>query len=226
MTHDDSPRMWVLLLVVFLATDLLYIGLHGIHAFTRFLPDMYFNVTYDQGVAEAFQVAKAYWIALLLAWMAWRRFSFAYLSWSAVFAYIAADDLLMVHEKMGQRIAEALGYPAKFGLRHVDFGEITVFALAGAVLLPLLVVAYIWGGAYFRRFTRRLFALLMVFAFFAGVVDMIHIMITHPTANELVGIIEDGGELLVMTAMVGYVLRETLAPKREVEAAALLGETR
>mgnify|MGYP001471943752 FL=1 len=149
MTRDQCQRAWTTFLILLLATDLLFIGLHSLHVFSRFLPDMYFNIAYDRGAAEPFQVAKEYWIALLMIWLAWSRFSVSYLSWAVVFGYIAFDDLIMVHEKLGERIAHEHGFSAMFGLRDIDFGELTVYALAAAVLLPLLALAYARGNAAF-----------------------------------------------------------------------------
>jgi len=47
----------------------------------------------------------------------------------------------------------------------------------------------------------------------------VHILITHPTVNEIVGMVEDGGEMLTITATAGYVLREVLLVKVEPAAA-------
>jgi len=215
VSRDQCQRAWTTFLILLLATDLLFIGLHSLHVFSRFLPEMYFNITYDRGAAEPFQMAKEYWIALLMIWLAWSRFSVSYLSWAVVFGYIAFDDLIMVHEKLGERIAHEHGFSAMFGLRDIDFGEMTVYALAAAVLLPLLALAYARGDATFRRMSRRLVGFLVLFAFFGGVVDMVHILITHPTLNEIVGMVEDGGEMLTITATAGYVLREVLLAKVE-----------
>lgn len=215
MTRDQCQRAWMTVLVLLLATDLLFIGLHVLHVVTRFLPEMYFNITADRGAAEAFQMAKEYWIALLLIWLAWSRVSVSYLSWTVVFGYIAFDDLIMVHEKLGERIAHERGFSAMLGLRDVDLGEMTVYALAAAVLLPLLALAYVRGDATFRRMSRHLVGFLVLFAFFGGVVDMVHILITHPKLNEIVGMVEDGGELVTMTATASYMLREVLRVKVE-----------
>lgn len=214
MARDLSQQAWVLFLFLCLATDMLFIGFHFLHAFTRFLPEIYFDVSYDRGGAEAFQYVKEYWIMLLLVWLAWARSSPSYLSWAAVFGYIGFDDALMVHERVGEKIAEALEFPAMFGLRSVDFGELTVYAIAGLVLLPFLLAAYRWGDSTFRRVSRHLVGLLLVFALFGGVVDMIHIMVTHPTINTILGLVEDGGEMVVMSIIVGYVVHQALAPSK------------
>jgi hypothetical protein len=201
-----SSRELRILLVLWIAADVFFIIFHVIYAFTPHLNHPFFNVEDDRSGGEAIQYAKEIWIAIAFLMIAYLRRSILYVPWALVFVYILFDDMLQLHEIWGRELAIALDYPEVIGLRPDDLGELTIYAIVIAILGPLVVAAYYWGHREFRRFNRHLVALLLVLTFFGVVLDMVHIMTTQPTLHRLVGLLEDGGELVVMSFIVVFAL--------------------
>ena len=195
------------ILVLMLLTDALFVVIHIFYVTLPFVDDNRFRISEDRGLAEAFQYVKAYWAGLLFAWLAWRTREWWYLVWSALFAYLGADDALKIHEDVGVALSDRLGYPDLLGLRGQDFGELTIFALAGAFFLPLLLLAYLRGSDPLRRATRRLVVLIALFAGFGIVVDALSVVFLDSSAHELFAVTEDGGEMAVLSIILWYVFR-------------------
>lgn len=219
---DSFPLRVVLWLLI--SADLLIIFVHLLHQFTSHFPDTYFHVENDRSLGEAFQYVKQFWIVVMFCWLAVIRTSWAYISWSLFFAVLLIDDALMFHERYGLRVAKFLGFSDMWGVRAVDLGELVIFALAGAVLLPVLLAAYRWGGQSFRTVCWKMLPLLLAYVFVGIVLDLLHVMVKHPTGNKLVSTLEDGGEMIIMSLICAFVLSLLLsagststAPEQMVE---------
>ena len=93
-----------------------------------------------------------------------------------------------------------------FNLRPQDIGKLTVSAVAGGILLPLLVWAYRTGSSSFRKAAEDLLLLVLAFVFFGVFVDLAHQAVKLNWAVDFaVGLLEDGGEMVVMSVIVWYV---------------------
>jgi hypothetical protein len=129
-----------LLLILWIAVDVVLIALHIAHAFHPIFSGLnhpFFNIQEDRGDGEAIQYAKALWIALGFLWIALLRRSAGYIPWALLFTYVVLDDAFQLHELLGRDIAIALDYPELLGLRPDDLGELTFHSIALAVILPL-----------------------------------------------------------------------------------------
>jgi hypothetical protein len=120
------------------------------------------------------------------------------------------DDAFQLHENLGIVVANQFGYQPMAGLRAQDFGELTVTASAALILLPLLAAAYYWGSRAFKRACRPMVVLLGLLVIVGVGVDMIHIIVQTVTErsvwHRLLIIVEDGGEMLVMSLICAYAL--------------------
>ena len=189
-------------------TDLLFVALHLLHTYTAHAYDARFAIDLDRGFAEVFQYVKFYWMALLFGSMAVVRTSATYAGWALAMTYLGADDSMRFHERAGRYLAEQLALPPMLGLRAVDFGELFVTAAAGAVLLAVIAAGYLRAPAAQRALTRRMGALLVALAFFGVFVDMVHIEVMRaPPWDVVLGLIEDGGEMLVASVMLAVTFR-------------------
>jgi hypothetical protein len=65
-----------------------------------------------------------------------------------------------------------------------------------------------------RIVTKRLIAWVVLFAFFAVGVDMLHVMAweIYPPAIDLLAIVEDGGEMVCASLLVGGLALELASP--------------
>jgi hypothetical protein len=178
------------------------------------------NIEADNGYAEKLQYLK--WLAacILLLALALRRRAAIYLAWAAIFLYFLIDDAMSIHERIGgwlttelglDRLQEVyIGWFPGFFLRAQDFGELILALLVAAAIAVLLVLS--WpphAAARERTVMKRLVAWLGLFAFFAVGVDLLHIMTLDPVtwastpAGEALAVIEDGGEMISASLLVG-----------------------
>lgn len=200
-----------ILLGLFISTDMLLIIAHILFLTTATVYDDNYSILMGRGFGETFQYFKAYWVALMFGWLVLVTREASYLAWAAVFTYFGLDDLLELHEEVGLDLAIRYDFPAILGQRSDDLGEWTVFAVAGAVLLTVLAFAYYRGSTSFRERSWSMLRFSALLAFFGIVVDAIHILFLETVADDPLGIIEDGGEMIVLSVVCWYVFRLLVA---------------
>ncbi len=206
------------LLCLLLATDLLLILLHLLHTFTGFFAHNNYSIEAERGFAEIYQYVKFFWVVLMSGWLWWRTSEKSYLSWSVVFGYFLLDDSFRLHESLGGKIALYFNYSEGLGLRAKDFGEMTIMAVFGVFILSVLGLGYYFGSPTFRSRFKILFVGILLLIGFGAAIDILHsALVEGSLLFTLVGIVEDGGELLVVSGMTWYVYsllvgKTTLAP--------------
>ncbi len=200
---DSSTR----LLYLFLATDLVFIILHLLFINTDFISNKYFSIEEDRGYAEIFQYIKEYWIVLLLSVLAVKQRSILYLGWSLLFLYVLLDDFFAIHERLGEIVSERLFLLPMFNLRAIDFGEVIVSACVGLFFLLFLALAYRFGSRISREVSKFLILMLFALACFGVAVDMLHSMLRFSSLKDILGLLEDGGEMIIMSVIAWFVFR-------------------
>lgn len=191
--------------LLFLCVDAVLIAAHALHAFTPHLPDFYSNITYERGAAETVQFLKETWIFLGLGWVA-IRVTPVFGAWALFFGYVLLDDTMQIHEQAGEQIVEWLGFTDALGIRAVDFGELTVFLIAGAILFPIVGLAFYLGGRTFRVASLHLLGLLAGLAVFSIIIDAIHGGTNDEFGHHPMALLEEGGELIITSMLCCYVL--------------------
>lgn len=199
------------LLCLLLATDFIFILLHLVHAYTDFISNPSFSLIQERGYAEIFQYVKEYWIVLSLGILLIKNYSYLYLGWFLLFIYILLDDSLEIHEKLGVVLSNKLAFLPWFNLRAVDFGELVVSVLFGLFFLSFITTAYRFSDRISREMSRALIVMLFALAIFGIVFDMIHIAVKSPLLEPILGLLEDGGEQVVMSVIAWFVF---LIPER------------
>ena len=207
------------ILVLLLLTDLSFIILHVIHYSSDFLNDINWSIAKDQGYAEFFQYIKEGWIVitLLLCWI--KTYAFFYLSWMVLFLYALLDDSFEIHEWVGLDLAIFFNFQPAYGLRGVDFGELLVSMIAYSLIFALVGISYYRSNPEGRKVSNNLLFLVAALAFFGLVLDMVDILVLQFENRMLTlysQIAEDGGEMVVMSVILYYVL--SLDPKNEINA--------
>jgi hypothetical protein len=82
------------------------------------------------------------------------------------------------------------------------------------VLFGFIAIAYCTSAdAEAKAFSRQLFVGLAALIFFGIGVDMLHVMVTNPIAAAWMGVIEDGGEMVVGSVLTYMVVKHALAFK-------------
>ncbi|MGI0484830.1 hypothetical protein ACN4EK_05275 [Pantanalinema rosaneae CENA516] len=208
-------KLSISFLVPLLALDLAFILLHIAARMTHVVPnEPQFLITQDGGYAEQFQYVKLLLIVLGLGLLAIRQRSRIFFTWTGIFLYILLDDALELHERLGFLLEAAWQLPAIGGLRGQDLGELLVFASVGIISLISLVWSYrTERQPATRRTSVYLFVLLLLFAVFGGVVDMVHMAVSAIASplwlQRLFTILEDGGEMVMVSIIAAFVYRLT-----------------
>lgn len=196
----------LLLLAALVCADVALIVLHLAKPYFAFLRPHHFSLEADRGLAEYFQYLKqaAVIVAMLVCWL--RTKSPTFFVWSLFFALMLYDDSHSLHERVGAELAAAWALPGLFGLRPQDLGEL-VFALAVGVgtLGVLAVVSARDRGASLVP-SINVVLLLAALAVCGVLVDAVHVVayFSGSRLSWLLAVVEDGGELLVMSLIAAY----------------------
>lgn len=198
---DTTSRklLWLLF-----AADIFFILLHLVHKFSPYLPDSLYSLTRDGGYAEFYQYAKELWIILLLIGLARSQRKLLYVSFAGLFSFFLLDDYLQIHENAGWNLANYLQIKSIFGLRPQDFGELAVFGFFGLLFALLIGLSHYRSEAGTRRISWNIIGLVFLLAIFGIFFDMLEISVNHPLLGPIIAIIDDGGELLVMSAITAF----------------------
>lgn len=199
-----------LVLAGLLAADLFFIWLH----FANLPLDRRdLTLSREGSYSEMFEYAQLALIAVLLLGL-WRMTRApAYIAWSALFTVLLLDNWLGLHETFGGIAARRL-LPVSVPLvRPKDLGEI-LFALGvAAVILPLLAIAFRRSDGRARRVSVLLVLLLAALAFFGIGVDLVHQM-GGMGENVALNAAEDGGELIVISALLAFVVYVSVSERQ------------
>jgi len=199
---ETSASTFLLLLLV---ADCAFIFLHFLLVMPPLVNTSLFSLEIDHGYPEIYQYIKEFWIVVLLLSILIKTRAVGYSVWALLFLYLLFDDALEIHEKFGGYIATRLEFTPFLGLRAQDFGELAVSAMSAAMLLTSLILPYVRGLGAFKQVTRHLLLLLLVLAFFGIFVDMLHIALMEWKVRYLLGVWEDGGEMVAMSFIAWYV---------------------
>lgn len=223
----DLHQQRVPLLVLLLAADIVFIAMHLVYIVLG-VGNVNFALTTEHGYSEVLQYMKAFWIGMALLWL-WlgpgqgqgtegspRSGRHVFVIWGLLFFYLALDDAAGLHERAGQWMAQAWNLPVIAQLRSRDLGELIFAGGVAGTGLSLASLFYFRGDAESKRVSRQLIILLAVFGFFAVGVDMLAMQFKHPALD----VIEDGGELLVMSLILVFVLNlqrsDVASPQRRM----------
>jgi hypothetical protein len=205
---QNQPGGVIVFLYILISADLLFIALDLMNTYSGYFTDEGFALEKDRGFAEVFQYVKEYWVIVMFCWLAICKSERSYLACSLVFGYILLDDSFRLHERLGIKAANYFGFPAAMSLNPRDFGELMINALAGITLLLLITAAYYWGTAEFRRNCRVIIVMLVLLGVFGVIIDTAHVIAgRYALLSKLLGLMEDGGEMLVMSGICWYVFR-------------------
>jgi hypothetical protein len=217
--HSSYLRAARLFLVLLFAGDLVYLAIHVGHLTVPAFGAKHYSLEADRGLSEYYQYMKQLWLALCLAAAFVQRRHLALLCWSGFFGFLLLDDALQIHELGGHWLGRQLGLPAVFGLRPDDFGELLIAGGVGGALLGALALTLWRESGPVWRVSRELLLLTGLLAVFGVVVDMIHVIayFRAPAFSTPLAFLEDGAELLIISALTAYALWIALQGRRPSE---------
>jgi len=207
---DQNKQHWsTVLLIMLLAADLAFI-LIGFGYDLGYYENDNLSFHTDRGYAEFFQYTKFLWIGIALLILTVLKRQMIYGVGSALFFYLMLDDSLEIHEHGAGMIVKALGkYHGStpfLGLRNQDLGEMLVSGAVGGLVLVLGFLAYRYGNKMSRRVGIHLLIGMLALAFAGVFIDMLAIMVEEYSfwLDQLMVVLEDGGEMVVVSAITWY----------------------
>lgn len=201
--NDGQARRWVFvavaagLSVVLLAVvvdALRYLDFH--HYRARFL-----SLTTDRGLPELVMDALVLTVAVLTALMFHRTGLRGFLLISALLFLVALDDFFSFHESLGTLLVGRLGIVDHGDVKAQPLGELAFLIAFGLFCIPVLLWA-VWGMQPDNLAVLVIYGVLFaLFAGFSGGVDFLHSLAESSFMDRLMGWIEEGGEILVITIL-------------------------
>jgi hypothetical protein len=205
-----------LILRLLVALDVALISLHIVKWAGGARGTNYFLITADRSYGEFAQYGKMLWVALLLMalWRVWRTPFF--LASAAVACYALADDALTLHERVRDYVPVTL--PPEYAPLQMHVQEALFLLATGTVLLVPFAVTYFRTPAAARTTARPVALLFFVIAFFAVVVDLVHMLGDAAWYLDTMAVVEDGGEMLAASVLTAF-LFSTVAKTMTVSPA-------
>lgn len=214
------PTMDKAVLVALIFVDLILIALHiGAGAYFDKIPTL-LNIAFDNSLGEFFNYAKWATIIVLLWFVSRRTGNPALLACAALFAVMLADDSLQIHERLGEVAVNAEAVGAASWANAQTLGEIAVWAVLAALLLPVMLYGFVKSTRAQWIPALRFLGLICLFVFFGGVIDALHQPVANiPYGPQLADLVEDGGEMIVASMIVAHAVALWHAtPKKDVGA--------
>lgn len=159
----------------------------------------FLRMTHERSLAEFYEFALLLFTSVALLFIS-RRAHHAMFSVVALgYLWVAADGFLGIHEYVGNTLAAMVP-----GLDS-DIGELVEFVPFGLFLIVVSLRQSVANDAALQN--AILVALIWILGLFAVGLDFLHSLVPTNLAfrpDRILGLIEDGGEMLVITAASAY----------------------
>jgi hypothetical protein len=195
------------LLILLIFTDIVFVVMHILYLNTDLLPSSLYSLSRDRGYAEFFQYTKELWIAILLFLLGIKQRRALYCVFSFLFLYFLVDDSVEFHEGFGGQLVDFFNLQPALGLRAVDWGELLVSVVFGLLFVISIALFYVLSDLTGRRIAIYLIGMIAILAVFGVALDMLGILITHSGAKSALILIEEAGEMLVMSVITWFMFR-------------------
>jgi len=192
-----------------LLINTLLVIIHLAHTYYGVPANDFFDLEIDGSLSEIFIYLQELGIVLILFWFYRKYDNQLYLAWALIFTYILIDDSLQLHERLGVWMAEAFDVGNNYGVRGRDITEVIVQFIFGVPLIGFAGWAHLFrGDAQAKRISLVLLGSLVVLVAFAIVLDWFHVKIMVIYLKPILGTIEDGAEIFVITGILWYLYRQ------------------
>jgi hypothetical protein len=203
----ENQRAVKFVLAFVVSVDILLMLIHVVVMVGWDAPDI-LRIDMDGSYGEAYQYAKYVWLLILLLVYARENRNWPIVAWALLVFYFLVDDALVIHERVGLWYSSSSWSFDVGPLSAQTFGELTMSALVGLLLVVPLVVGYTRADLRTKEIYRVMVALVVVLLVFALVVDAVHaLFIDVKLIDRALGFVEDMGEMLTLSAMVVYAFR-------------------
>lgn len=195
----------------FFALDVALILLSAVWG-VAFLRDMiavrpdFWNIDRDWSAGEILNYIKWLILAFVFFTAYLRDKAMMMMSLGLVVLILLADDSLQLHETLGPNVVHAIGLQNVMGEKAYTFGSLAIWGALGVLVLALTWMGWRTASSSLRKQLYPVFAYFCAIIFCAVGIDAIHELFDFPKVIKgLLGILEDGGEMLFLTAMARHV---------------------
>lgn len=209
--HNSQARLFVycsvaaglgVVLLAVVVDTLRYFDFHHYRA-------SFLSLTTDRSLSELVMDALVLIAAGLTAWMFRKTGLRSFLFVALLLFWVALDDFFSFHEAMGTLLVQWLGISSIGGLDPQALGELTFLAAFG-LACGLFFLWAAWGWHPVNLAVLVLYcAAFTLFAGFSGGVDFLHSLAQSSFMDRLMGWIEEGGEILIMTALTSMAILQS-----------------
>ncbi len=174
----------------------------------------FLKITRDGSLPELVGYLKWLVIIVGLVWLSIRDRWSAPFRWSLVFVMILADDSLQIHETLGLILWDKIPFPPSLYDRGEDISEVIAFGGMGLVAIALTAPLFTRHGPVARAISLRLAMMVGGLVFFGVLIDFLHQLISLASKGTIVdgllppfmSLIEDGGEMVVASIILAFVV--------------------
>jgi hypothetical protein len=194
-----------LLILLLLCADFVFIVLHIIIEIFDPRPSLC-NISGICAYMNVYHLIKLFCVIILFGYIFVRTKCFSYASWLLMFTFFFFDDALLLHQSIGDHLANILDayLSPGFGLPP-RFFELAVLAITGLVLLIIVAWTYLYGSRTFKKISTDMLLFIAALVFFGLIVDVAEVLKLGTVIESGLGFVEDGGELVVDSLIVWYV---------------------
>lgn len=213
-----SDRTSTRLLWFLLGIDMAFVFLHIAYSITDYAPlaeNVYAAISTDHGYGEFFQYFKLFGLSLIFLLLFRQKRLTLYFAWACLLLYMLADDALRIHERVGRALDAQVDFSSILFLGAKDIGQLLAYAVSGVVLIGFIAVCHQRQQASTAKSASLiLFIFMIAFAIFSIGIDTLHSMAAQigklydlPLEAIGLGLIEDGGEMIVISGMLWFAYR-------------------
>ena len=216
-------------LLVVLAINLVLVALHGAYfvclryGLDSWPRDPLFSLDSNTGLAQLFSSGQTVLLIVLLLRLGAQTRTALYPALAAVFLFVLLDDALALNQLLGEPLAGALGLVDRPRLEAQSVAEMMVYGVLALPLLGMLAAAFLRAPAEHRRAGAGFVLLLALLAFFATVMDLVHLAFIKSFFGSrlLLEVVEEGGEMLTLSLalMLALIVSRQLPARGAQEAA-------
>jgi hypothetical protein len=194
-------------LLAVLAINVVLVALHGAHfvclryGLDAWPRDPLFSLDSNTGLAQLFSSGQTMLLIGLLLRLGAQTRTALYPALAAVFLLVLLDDALALNQLLGEPLAGALGLVDRPRLEAQSVAEMMVYGVLALPLLGMLAATFLRAPIEHRRAGAGFVLLLALLAFFATVMDLVHLAFIKSFFGSrlLLEVVEEGGEMLTLS---------------------------
>lgn len=203
--HTNKILVFLILIDILFCLIHFILGVLTIYGFINVFEEFpNWLITADLSYSESFQYLKFCIILIILFEYVFIKKDYIFFPWLILFGILLIDDSFQVHEKFGVFISENFNFKGILGLGGRDLGELCYAAFLGILFFSSLFFSLKNSTIAYKKTSLELTFLILILVFFGIFIDMFHAISPNQVISGILGLIEDGGEMISVSLIVWY----------------------